>query len=80
MAGLLVELGLPPGRVAPALLGFNLGVEAGQLAIVLLAWPVLRRILLGRRERAYAWVQLGSTPILAVGLYWFLTRALAGSP
>ena len=34
-AGALTELGLPEGRVAPALFGFNLGVEAGQIAVVI---------------------------------------------
>lgn len=33
-AGALAEVGVPRGAVAPALLGFNLGVELGQLAIV----------------------------------------------
>jgi hypothetical protein len=34
-AGALAELGLPPAHRLGALLGFNLGVEAGQLAVVL---------------------------------------------
>lgn len=34
-AGALAELGLPPEHRAWALVGFNLGVEAGQLAVVL---------------------------------------------
>ena len=33
-AGALAEIGLPPDRAALALLGFNAGVEVGQLAIV----------------------------------------------
>ncbi len=33
-AGALREVGLPPGEVASSLLGFNLGVEVGQLAFV----------------------------------------------
>lgn len=33
-AGALAELGLPEGRVLPALLAFNLGVEFGQLAVL----------------------------------------------
>src|SRR5690606_26540547 len=33
-AGALAELGLPPEHRVAALLGFNLGVEAGQLAVV----------------------------------------------
>lgn len=34
-AGALARIGLPPAHRLPALLGFNLGVEAGQLAVVL---------------------------------------------
>jgi hypothetical protein len=76
-AGMLAEIGLPPGRVAAALLGFNLGVELGQLVIVALCWPLLRSLL--RREPAQRrlLIQLGSCPILAAGLYWFLSRASA---
>lgn len=76
-AGVLAEIGLPPGRLAAALLGFNLGVELGQLVIVAVSWPLLRALL--RREPAQRrlLIQLGSTPILAAGLYWFLSRSLA---
>ncbi len=40
-AGALSDLGLPREALALALLSFNLGVEAGQLAIVLLVFPLL---------------------------------------
>ena len=33
--GLLLDIGLPRGQVLPALLGFNVGVELGQVAIVI---------------------------------------------
>lgn len=73
-AGLLQEIGLPPDRVLPALLGFNLGVELGQLALVALAWPLLRWLLRGPRRAL--WAQVGSVPVLAAGLFWFLERSL----
>jgi hypothetical protein len=76
-AGMLAEIGLPPGRVAAALLGFNLGVELGQLAIVAVSWPLLRILLRREPLQRRLLIQLGSTPILAAGLYWFLSRALA---
>jgi len=75
-AGVLAEIGLPPGRVAPALLGFNLGVELGQLVVVAFAWPLLRVALRGQPARRQLLIQLGSSPILAAGLYWFLSRSL----
>jgi hypothetical protein len=75
-AGLLVEIGLPADRLAPALLGFNLGVEVGQLAAVALVWPVLR-FALGTEPTARALrIQLGSAAVMVVGIYWFLTRAI----
>ena len=43
-AGALAEIGLPQGDVPTALLTFNLGVEAGQLAIVGAALAVLAAI------------------------------------
>lgn len=39
-AGVLTELELPPGHLAGPLLGFNLGVELGQLACVLVFVPL----------------------------------------
>lgn len=46
-AGALAAIGLPAGGLAPALLGFNLGIEGGQLivvAILLGAGGVARRV------------------------------------
>lgn len=73
-AGLLVELGLPPGRVATSLLGFNLGVEVGQLVLVGVAWPLIRAGL-RRSTREALWIQVASTFLLTLGLYWFVSRA-----
>jgi hypothetical protein len=75
-AGLLTEVGLPPDRIAPALLGFNLGVEIGQIVLVSLAWPLLRALERGGRARRIRVVQWCSAPIVAAGLYWFLSRSL----
>jgi HupE / UreJ protein len=41
-AGALTEVGLPQGEIAPALLAFNLGIEAGQLLLVAAALALLR--------------------------------------
>jgi hypothetical protein len=74
-AGVLGEMSLPTGRLAAALFGFNLGVEVGQLAIVLAAWPLLRvltRMRDGAPHRAVA--ELGSAAICGLGLFWFVTR------
>ena len=74
-AGVLAELELPTARLAPALFGFNLGVEAGQLAVVVAVWPLLRlleRTRDGRWHRALA--EIGSAAICGLGLFWFASR------
>jgi hypothetical protein len=70
-ASVLVEAGLPAGRLLAALLGFNLGVEAGQLVVVALLWAALRRI--GGARRGLV-VEAGSASVLALGTVWFVLR------
>jgi hypothetical protein len=75
-ASVLADLGLPREALALALVGFNLGVEVGQLAIVLAFLPLafaLRRTALYRR-----WVMVGgSLAIAAIAALWFVERAFA---
>ena len=74
-AGVLMDLSLPTERLLPALLGFNVGVELGQLALVVALWPVLRdlsRLRSGAPHRLL--VEAGSAALCSVGLYWFLVR------
>jgi hypothetical protein len=76
-AGVLAEMTLPTAALASALLGFNLGVEAGQLFVVALIWPILvglRRVAGGRPHRVLA--EIASAGICATGIYWFLVRSL----
>jgi len=72
-AGLLRELGLGQGSVGAALAGFNLGVEAGQLAVVLAVAPVL---LLARRQSWYARTAVpGFSALIGFfGAYWLVER------
>jgi hypothetical protein len=76
-AGVLAEMELPRERLVRALLGFNLGVELGQLAAVALVWPLLRALLSGPPARSRLVLEAGSAAVLAAGLYWFSARALA---
>ncbi len=73
-ASVLADLGLPQGALALALLGFNLGVEVGQLAIVLAFLPtawLLRRSAFYRRV-----VLLGGSLLIAVlAAVWLAERA-----
>jgi len=72
-ASVLAEAELPPARLAAALLGFNAGVELGQLGVVLLAWPLLATA----RQRAGAGSLVedtGNAALVALGTCWFLVR------
>lgn len=72
-AGVLSELGLPRAEFLPALISFNVGVEAGQLAVISLA---LLAVGLFRQRSWYrqAIVVPASLMIAAVGLYWSVQR------
>ena len=77
-AGILVEMTLPSDRLVPALLGFNLGVEAGQLGVVLLLWPLLwlgRR--LGSEPLRRLSTELSTAALCGLGAYWLLQRAFS---
>ena len=74
-ASVLIEADLDTGRLARALLGFNLGVEAGQLAVVALVWPLLMLATRGRERARVALIEFGSACVLALGVFWFVTRA-----
>jgi hypothetical protein len=72
-ASVLADLGLQGGNLVLALLGFNSGVELGQLAIVLAVLPfafLMRRTMLYRR----AFMPAGAVAIGLMAAYWLLTR------
>jgi len=74
-ASVLAELGLPRNALVLALVGFNLGVEAGQLAIVAAFLPLAYSIRAGwfyRRVVLFG----GSLAIVAVAMLWLLERML----
>jgi len=73
-AGALHDLGLPAGSLALSLLGFNLGVEAGQLAIVVVFLPLAYAL---RSTWAYRRMLFagGSMAIAAVASVWLVERA-----
>ncbi len=73
-AGVLAEMALPRARLAPALIGFNVGVELGQLAIVALGWLTLRALADWRPGAQRRIAELGSAAICGLGLFLFVTR------
>jgi hypothetical protein len=72
-ANVLAELGLPTSGTVRCLLSFNVGVEIGQLAIVLLALPLV--LLLGRWRYASRIKLVISAIVGLFGLGWFIERA-----
>lgn len=73
-AGVLIEVGLPEQALIPALVGFNVGVELGQIAIVcllsLLGWILIKQ--LGKYRAVSS--ELLSAGLCGLGVYWFIQR------
>ena len=73
-ASVLTDLGLPQGALVLALVGFNIGVEGGQLAIVSAFLPIafaLRYTWLYQRVILFG----GSVVIAILATIWFAERA-----
>jgi hypothetical protein len=73
-AGALHDLGLPAGSLALSLAGFNLGVEAGQLAIVVLFLPLAFALRSTWTYRRMVFAG-GSAAIAMVASVWLVERA-----
>ncbi|MBK6464752.1 MAG: HupE/UreJ family protein [Myxococcales bacterium] len=75
-AATLHDLDLGRGALVVSLLGFNLGVELGQLGLVAAFLPLA---FVARRTWFYRWLVLkgGSVLIAALALVWLAERALA---
>ncbi len=76
-AGALAEIGMPEGEVPIALLTFNLGVEAGQIGVVMVALAALA--LVGRMLPA-ALVRFKHLTAYAIGTtasFWFIARLIS---
>lgn len=76
-ADILREMGLPQDNLLGSLVGFNLGVEIGQLTVVL---PAFLLLLLLKRLPWEIWVRRTiSAGAVAAGLIWFVERAFLSS-
>lgn len=74
-ASVLADMGLPQGARLSSLLAFNLGIELGQLAVVVAVMPLaysLRASALYRRT-LMPW---GSAAIASLALVWLVQRAV----
>lgn len=72
-SGVMAEAGVTGPLLVWALAGFNLGVEAGQLACVL-AWCAVHLLLVRWRHYDQVVVRGGSWALIALALYWALER------
>ena len=73
-ASVLADLGLPQGALVLALVGFNLGVEVGQLAIVAVFLP-LAFSLRGTGLYRVGVLKAGSLLVAGLATWWFVQRA-----
>ena len=74
----LLELQLPPERLAELLVGFNVGVEIGQL--ILVAAATLLVGILAKSKFALPRplvVDVASSFLVALGVFWFVSRSYA---
>jgi hypothetical protein len=74
-ASVLLDLGLPKPALLLSLVGFNVGVEIGQMAIVLLFLPLA---FLARNTALYrkGLLSAGSSLIVLLALVWLVERGL----
>ncbi len=72
-ASVLADLGLPQGALVLALVGFNVGVEIGQLAIVAVFLPLAFAM---RNTRFYQFgvLKIGSLIVAALATWWLVQR------
>lgn len=73
-ASVLTDLGLPRDTLVIALVGFNLGVEAGQLAIVMVFLPIAFRLRHTHFYRRFVLIA-GSAVIAILAAIWLVERA-----
>jgi hydrogenase/urease accessory protein HupE len=73
-AGALAEIGMPEGEVPVALLTFNLGVEAGQLAIVVVALAVLALVARVSVSALATFRRAAAYPIGSIAAFWMIAR------
>ncbi|MDP9011423.1 MAG: HupE/UreJ family protein [Pseudomonadota bacterium] len=74
----LLQLQLPPERLAELLVGFNVGVELGQLTLVIgatLLVVVLRKFRLALPRPVV--VDVASAFLVGLGVFWFVSRSYA---
>ena len=73
-ASVLEAFGLPQGQFVPALIGFNIGVELGQLAVIAIAFLTVG-YWFGQKPWYRRRIAVPASVVIAlVGSYWFVER------
>ena len=76
-ANILSEISLDRTNFLVSLLGFNIGVEIGQILVLVIMWGLMsflaKKILISNMKKITGLV---SSILCSIGLYWFLTRLL----
>jgi hypothetical protein len=78
-ASVLADLGLPQGALVLALVGFNVGVELGQLAIVAVFLP-FAFLLRGTGFYRVGVLQAGSFAVAVLATWWLIERMFDLAP
>lgn len=73
-ANVLAEMPIPQDYVVPSLFGFNVGVELGQLAVVVVIVPLLYLVRNSQLYVRYA-MPAGAVGLILIAMYWFIERA-----
>ncbi|MEX5513282.1 HupE/UreJ family protein [Pseudophaeobacter sp. 1A09344] len=73
-ASVLGEFGLPQAQFIPALIGFNVGVELGQLTVIALAYLLVGYWFGGHPKYRGRVAIPASVTIALIGSYWFVER------
>lgn len=73
-ASVLREMGLPSGALGWSLFSFNLGVELGQLAVVVVVAAALTAIRMRSQVAGERIAVAGSVAVILAGGFWFVER------
>ena len=73
-AGALKEIGLPENHLGLSLLGFNIGVEIGQLGVIALAWLLFTLV---KRAKSIQTLRRGVLYLIGcIAAFWTLARVI----
>lgn len=75
-ASVLREMNLPSSALGWSLLSFNVGVELGQLLVVVAVGSALALLRARSAQAAHRLAHVGSVAVILAGTFWFIQRVL----